>query len=1330
MPQTTRTIRIFVSSTFSDLTEERNALQKYVFPRLRDLAMAHGCRFQAIDLRWGVSEEAALDQQTMKICLTEIERCQKVSPKPNFIILLGDRFGWRPLPYAIPAEEFEKIVSQTTLEEQRILRWQEKQPEVENGWYRQDDNAVPPEYVLQPRKQGTRFEAYEVWEREVERPLVAVFERAALQAGLSEDALAKYTYSATGQEIMNGAMKVGDAQRHVFGFLRSITNKEELLKSQDGKAFIEADTDLQQRQQDLKTRLKERLPGNIYEYSAQWENSSLSTTHIGSLPEALDDCLQLSSSGEPPKNLCEAIWLRLSQLILSETDNREEANSLQVEIETHRRFGSERASLFTGRSDLLNQISHYLEDSSLAPLVLWGESGSGKSALLAAAGYSAELRYPNAGFITRFIGVSPASTTGKSLLSGLCQQIASAVNADPTGIPSKYNELVQQFPLWLARASREKPLTLFLDALDQLSDADNARSLAWLPTILPPNVKVVISISPGEMLEDLRSKLDEHKHHFLEVGKLDQAAGEQILNRWLSGSGRCLNVNQKAAVLSHFQHSGLPLYLRLVFEEAVLWKSYEPISTLADSVSTVISTFLARLERPENHGQTLISHALGLLAVSRSGLSEDELLDLLWLDEDVRSDFFARSPKSPRDVQALPVVIWARLFADLEPYLAARSADRTELMNFYHAQFRQVVVERYASDQAGFKRRNLLAVYFDRQPWWLSKNDRQRPNARKVAELPYVRLQAGQWTWAIEVLSAPDFFIGYYFEHGDDYQQLMRYWSEVKQQSSSTHSIPGMEINLQVGNLYQQAWQPALEREEYAAACGALGVFLMELGELEAAGFFTLAEQKIALTDAYLNAANLNDQGLNAYRQGNLSLAEEMYQKAICLIEKGDSPEASAYVNLADVYLETGRMDEARELLEKALDLRRRNSGERTPETATVLQAFGNLSMQQQRYPESLKYHQEALAIRKECLGSEHVDVGRSLYNVAAILFNLRKFCESYTTAQKAQDILQKTWQPSDERLLFVGKLIENYTELAKSLSTNPASTGIVIPVWRGSDPKMSGAANKMSAQEALNQEVMLLVDAMLARRTGLPILVLAMPGFENLSIELTDLCSKFNLPTTLLSGVSIPKSTKPDGKLDLGVIRELSIIPGRFARWIENNRLETLIVSPLHIPASIDWKLVEHAKTCGKALVSELIPFGTVPGPVVGVMKLGGGQTKVAFLSPGSCIRQGYKPQPNDSVSTGIFYLNLVKIKSMLAESSKENSGFLKGLLKQQKGVNLNKVLREKISAALSEAESKPQNGQEIADWFFCELVDLLGTALIEGLPEDRGNRLQLYTP
>jgi hypothetical protein len=46
----------------------------------------------------------------MRICRAEIARCQSVTPRPNFVVLLGDRHGWRPLPDEIPAAEFEALL--------------------------------------------------------------------------------------------------------------------------------------------------------------------------------------------------------------------------------------------------------------------------------------------------------------------------------------------------------------------------------------------------------------------------------------------------------------------------------------------------------------------------------------------------------------------------------------------------------------------------------------------------------------------------------------------------------------------------------------------------------------------------------------------------------------------------------------------------------------------------------------------------------------------------------------------------------------------------------------------------------------------------------------------------------------------------------------------------------------------------------------------------------------------------------------------------------------------------------------------------------------------
>jgi hypothetical protein len=181
MSTSTRTFRVFVSSTFADLKAERDALAARVFPRLRMLCEQHGARFQAVDLRWGVSSEASLDQKTMLICLEELRRSQRISPRPNFIVLLGDRYGWRPLPYAIPGDEFLEIERRCPEKHLALLR----------EWYVRDDNAVIrrgervfPEYVL--RERGGDFGDDDRW-YEVERDLTAALRAATAGMTLSPE---------------------------------------------------------------------------------------------------------------------------------------------------------------------------------------------------------------------------------------------------------------------------------------------------------------------------------------------------------------------------------------------------------------------------------------------------------------------------------------------------------------------------------------------------------------------------------------------------------------------------------------------------------------------------------------------------------------------------------------------------------------------------------------------------------------------------------------------------------------------------------------------------------------------------------------------------------------------------------------------------------------------------------------------------------------------------------------------------------------------------------------------------------------------------------------
>ena len=82
-------IRFFVSSTFRDMTLERNLLQQ-VFDRIEDDYSQKGWSLDVVDLLWVISEEAGLDNKTMSLCMEELRYCQEMSPKQNFIILMGE----------------------------------------------------------------------------------------------------------------------------------------------------------------------------------------------------------------------------------------------------------------------------------------------------------------------------------------------------------------------------------------------------------------------------------------------------------------------------------------------------------------------------------------------------------------------------------------------------------------------------------------------------------------------------------------------------------------------------------------------------------------------------------------------------------------------------------------------------------------------------------------------------------------------------------------------------------------------------------------------------------------------------------------------------------------------------------------------------------------------------------------------------------------------------------------------------------------------------------------------------------------------------------------
>lgn len=103
MNQKQRHVRLFISSTFSDMMAEREHLMKIIFPQLRRRCKARFVELTEVDLRWGIPEELSREGKVIEICLSEIDKS-----RPYFIGILGNRYGWVP-----GKEELEKQTALT-----------------------------------------------------------------------------------------------------------------------------------------------------------------------------------------------------------------------------------------------------------------------------------------------------------------------------------------------------------------------------------------------------------------------------------------------------------------------------------------------------------------------------------------------------------------------------------------------------------------------------------------------------------------------------------------------------------------------------------------------------------------------------------------------------------------------------------------------------------------------------------------------------------------------------------------------------------------------------------------------------------------------------------------------------------------------------------------------------------------------------------------------------------------------------------------------------------------------------------------------------------------
>jgi tetratricopeptide (TPR) repeat protein len=594
------------------MQEERDYLVKFTFPQLRKLCERRGVVWGEVDLRWGVTDEAAAEDRVLPICLEEIRRC-----RPYFIGLLGERYGWVP-------------------------------------------QGLPPQLLEQ-----------EAW----------LGEQMAERASVTE------------LEILHGVVRNPAMAGHAFFYFRDPAALDRLAPGLRRDDFVSEGAASAAKLQRLKQVI--RASG-----------------------------LPVRENYPDARALGELVLADLTQVINTFFPEGSQPDPGSRETRDHEAYARSRAKFYVSRQEYFDRLDAHADGRDDQPLVILGESGGGKSALLA--NWAARYRQAHADVfaLEHYIGATSDSANWAAMLRRLMTECKRRLDI-PLDVPDGPAAVRGEFPNWLHMAAARGRVVLVLDALDQLEDRDGALDLVWLPPVMPENVRLIVSTQPGRPLDEIRKR----GWPAMAVKPLEPDERRQLIVEYLAHHSKVLSGELLERIAGAPQAAN-PLYLCALLAELCVYgdhftlrqrvEHYLAAATAGDLYGRILERWEQDYER-ERPG--LVREAMSLLLAARRGLAETELLELLRRKGEDR----------------LPHRLWSPLSLTAESSLLVRSG----LIGFSHHHFRAAVRSRYAAGPQNQEQAHVrLADYFESREL----------GPRKADELPWQLLHARKWIRLVGVL--------------------------------------------------------------------------------------------------------------------------------------------------------------------------------------------------------------------------------------------------------------------------------------------------------------------------------------------------------------------------------------------------------------------------------------------------------------------------------------------------------------------------------------------------------------------------------------------------
>ena len=893
-----RVVRVFISSTFRDMQDERDILIKKIFPQLRKLCEERAVTWTEVDLRWGITTEESSEGKVLPLCLAEIQRC-----RPYFIGLLGERYGW--VPDSIPADLLES------------------------------------------------------------------------QAWLSEH----LQNSVTELEILHGVFSEWKMHGHAYFYFR---DPKYLESVPDGKRqdFISENSDAAGKLVKLKQKIRIARDEKICELREGYEN-----------PDQLGDWI------------LEDFTAVIDRLYPKD----QIPDPLDQEAARHEAYAQSRRLAFVGRNDLLKQMDEHVSTAGEKPLILTGESGCGKSALLAEWVARWRLDNPDDLIIQHYTGSTPESADWQGLVRRILGELKRAF-AITDELPMKPDALRTALQDWLVKAAGARRVVIVLDALNQLSGADaSARQLGWLPFALPPNVRLIVSSLPGESLDAL------HKRGWKEL-----AVPLFVRNDIAPAAMAYFDIFSKKLpkeILAKIENTAAAanaLYLRAVLDELRQFGIHEELVAKASGylsapdLQTLFDRILTRWH--EDFGQErehpdLVRHSLCLIASSRFGLSEAELLDMLG------------KKNTDGKYEPLPRRPWTPFYLAAENALAQRAG----LLNFGHDYLRAAVERRHLSDGAAASDFRLqLAGYF---------GSIHEPTDRKLDELPALLRDTDQWE------SLKDMLAGRYLStfsrmrmHRRWEWELHGFWLAIGERYDP----------VEVYNRALAELEPIVSAENRSYILNNVAIFHYDAGRYD--GAEPLYRRSLEIREGVLGKehpdtlTSVNNLALLLYIKGDYGGAIPHFRRAREVRERvlgKEHPYTLTSMNhLAMLLMTKGDYKGAETLLCHALEVRERVFGKEHPDTLNNVNSLAVLLHNKGDYKGAEMLYQRALDGYERVFGKEHPETIASVNNLGALLRRKGDYQGAETLFRRAMEVRERALGKEHPKTLIS---VENLAGLLNS---------------------------------------------------------------------------------------------------------------------------------------------------------------------------------------------------------------------------------------------------------------------------------------------------------